>query len=133
MEENKRPWIKWLVATGIALLIAFIFIAGNRGFSGTLSEADMAKVISDGFFVSGVLVCGSGLMIFVSRKGSFDILAFSVKAAIRVIFKKEDNETYYDYKQRKAAEDVTPCAHLIVPGAVMLLISVIYVAVFYQK
>lgn len=131
MEERKRPWVNWIVSIIIALLIAFFFIAANQGFAGTLSGTDRTRVISDGFFVSGVLVGGCGLMVFVSRKGSFDIISYGVKAAIRIIFKTEDGESYYDYKQRKA-EKVTPCAHMIVPGAFMLLISALYVWMFYQ-
>lgn len=131
MEENKRSWIKWVVTLGIGLLIAFIFIVANNGFSGTLSMQDMMKVMSDGFFVSGVLVCGCGLMLFVSQKGSFDMIAYGVKSAIRIIFKTDEGESYYDYKQRKA-EKVTPCAHLVVVGALLLLVSVLFVGLFYQ-
>lgn len=132
MKERKRPWLKWVITLGIGLLIALVFIAANHGFAGTLSTLDMAKVLSDGFFVSGVLVGGVGMMIFVAGKGSFDILAYGVKAAIRIIFKRDEGESYYDYKQRKA-EKVTPCAHMILVGALMIILSLIFVGVFYQN
>jgi len=131
MEENKRFWIKWVVTLGIGLVIVFLFIAANKGFAGTLSTQELMRVLSDGFFVSGILVCGCGLMMFVSSKGAFDSIAFGVKAAIRIIFKTDEGESYYDYKQRKA-EKTTSCMHLIVVGAVLLVVSVIFVGLFYQ-
>ena len=129
--KKERPWLKWLISSGIGIAIVLYVIAARGVFSGNLITADVVKYISDGFFISGVLLAGAGLLVFCSRNGTFDMITYGVKIAVRTIFKTGDNESFYDYKQR-LGQTVTPCAFLIVPGCVMLLISAVLVGVFYQ-
>ncbi len=129
--KKERPWMKWLISSIAGLVVATFIMATNGVFSGELVKVEIMKFISDGFFVSGVLLLGVGLLIFCSRNGTFDMLSYAVKVAIRTIFTTENRESFYDYKQRMG-EKVTPCAFLIVPGAVFLLLSVCFVGLFYQ-
>lgn len=129
--KKERPWMKWLISSIAGLVIAVLIMTTNGVFSGELVKAEIMKFVSDGFFVSGVLLLGAGLLIFCSRNGTFDMLSYAVKVAIRTIFTTENRESFYDYKQRMG-EKVTPCAFLIVPGAVFLLLSVCFVGLFYQ-
>jgi len=129
--REERPWIKWLVSTGIGLAIVVWFLYSRDVFSGELMPVDLVKTVSDGFFVSGVLLAGVGILIFCARNGTFDMLTYGVKTAIRTIFKTGDNESFYDYKQR-LGEKITPCAFLIVPGVVMLIVAAVLVGVFYR-
>lgn len=129
--KNERPWIKWLVSFGIGLAITIAFMAAQGVFSGELLKIDVVKYVSDGCFISGVLLAGAGILVFCSRNGTFDMLTYGVKVAVRTIFKTGENESFYDYKQR-LGEKVTPCAFLIVPGLLFLIISGIFVGAFYQ-
>lgn len=129
--KKERPWIKWLVSTLIGLVIAVGYMGVNDVFSGTLIKADVARCVSDGFFIAGVLLTGIGILVFCARNGTFDMLAYGVKIAIRTIFKAGGAESFYDYKQR-LGQTVTPCAFLIVPGVIMLFISAVGVGAFYQ-
>ena len=130
-DKPERPWVKWLVSTLIGIAIAGAIMLSQGVFTGNLMKSDIVKYVSDGFFISGVLLAGAGILVFCSRNGTFDMLAFGVKLAIRTIFKTGDNESFYDYKQR-LGEKVTPCAFLIVPGVILLLLSAICVGMFYQ-
>lgn len=129
--KNERPWLKWLISFFVGIAIALWFAASRNVFSGTLIKADVVRYLSDGFFISGVMLTGAGLLVFCSRNGTFDMITYGVKLAVRTIFRTGENESFYDYKQR-LGEKVTPCAFLIIPGVVLLLISVILTSIFYQ-
>lgn len=129
--KKERPWLKWLISFGIGLVIAMAVIVSRGTFSDGLLKKDVIRYCSDGFFISGILLAGAGILVFCSRNGTFDMLTYGVKTAVHTWFHTGNKESFYDYKQR-LGEKVTPCAFLIIPGLVFLLIAAVFVGMFYQ-
>lgn len=100
-------------------------------------EESIAYILSDGFFVAGVLVFGMGALKFLRNKGAFDIMSYGVSYVIYStipalsINRPEElrNEDFYDYTQRKQAER-KPAGDILIAGGVYLLLSAIMLVVY---
>ena len=79
-----------------AVLMLSIFIRKPWTVGGTL---DLLLILTDGFFVSGILVLSVGVLCYVSEKGGFDMLSYTFSSVI----KKRKGESYYSYVTSKKA------------------------------
>jgi len=93
-------WIAF--AGGIILSVVIAFL---RGMSGEKNLSENAGLLSDGFFVTGVLMAGiGGLMAISAKTDFFDMLSYGVKSLV-VMFtpfrKPEKHPRYYEYKMQR--------------------------------
>lgn len=136
MEKQRRTWLKYLIAPAAGAVLALCILAMRGLFSGAvLSVADRYRMLSDAFFITGVLVTGLGCLIFVAQEGAFDILVYSTKFFFGLFRPKKErkkSESYADYKARMAAKEKLRFLYLIVTGVVFLGISGLFVYLFYR-
>lgn len=85
---------------------------------------DLLLLLTDGFFVSGVLLLAVGGLGYVSEKGGFDMLGYTFSSVI----KKRKGESYYSYVTSKKAgrKWLSP----LIDGAVMLGLSAMLAALW---
>jgi hypothetical protein len=124
-----------LVTVLLALALAAVVVA----YESTLLERtaeNILRMISDGFFVSGICFTGFGLLLLIANAGGFDAFAYLV-SNLRSVFSPRKNAlsgrmTYMDYKLKKAAdreEKGKPPVRVAVTGIVFVAVSVVLACV----
>ena len=102
--ERKTLLRNFLISFGIASLIVFIVI-WIKGFF-TDSIATNLGILSDAFFVSGIMFILFGGMLFVSGEGALIGIGFVLRNVVLafVPMGRAKHEVYADYRERKLAE-----------------------------
>ena len=91
-------------------------------------------ILCDAFFVPGVVILGFGLLVIASNGGTFDMLVFGTKKFINLFRKdvsKRMHETFYDYRTAKS-ENKGEFLYLIIIGLIFIVISMIFLALYYE-
>ena len=107
--DSGRPLLRWLISFLVGALVV-VLMAFGRGILEVEGTARVWRILCDGCFMSAVLLVGIGLMTFVSKEGTFDILSYGMMCFGNLFKKKpgqpRDEETgekmtFYDYKVAK--------------------------------
>lgn len=117
----------------MGIIIAFIALLVRDIFHLT-AVVDIMKAFCDAFFVSGVLLTCIGGLVFVSNGGVFDMLAYGVRTFFTA-FKRNVTDRkykdYYEYREAKKANKRS-FSFLLVVGIVFIVISMIFLALYYK-
>ena len=130
MKEGLKSYL-FLLVIGLALAAAVAYSNRDMGYP-------ITHLLSDGFFVAGVLLGGSGVIGFASCKGTFDMMGYGMKVTVNTVFswmipqdsdlgKKED---FIEYRDRKASTRKDPKPLMLVGGTLILLGLVFYAAYY---
>ena len=113
---------------GFIITAAVVAIEYSYGYS-------LLRLLSDGFFVSTVMLLGMAGLAAARNAGMFDIMGFSVRSFIGIVVPgsrvgdPHDGETLLEYKERKAESRKSPKPMLqagLVHGLIMALVLTIY-------
>lgn len=143
-ERNRIAERKMLVrryVISVSVAVAFFFViayavglftnTGNLG--GKQLGAWVCGKISDAFFIDAAIFLGAAGLLFCSRLGAYDTIAFGMRQAFGVIFKSPERLKYknlYEYKQEK--EKCRPeFKYLLWIGLALLALAVIALVVHY--
>lgn len=136
-QENKVTLKKYAVCFGIEVLIAFLVI-WSRGFF-TQSVAVNLQILSDAFFVSGILMTLFAGMLYVSGEGALIGIGFVLRNAVLAFIPmgRAKHERYADYRARKLeSAKKRSNSHILVTGLVFLVVgialTVIWSVLFYD-
>ena len=94
---------------------------------------DVFKILTDGFFIPGVLFLGVGGISYVTREGAFDGIGYAFSSIF--VTKNwssrrfKDRETYAQYKERKAGKR-TVLAFLLHVGGIMFILSMVCLLIY---
>lgn len=111
-----------------------IFFAGAAAWS-LFAQTELliiVKILSDCFFLPGVLLVGVALIGWVSTKGTFDIFGYSFQGFIG-LFKTESyykNESFYDYRVKRDEKRKPFNKEMLIVGLVFLILGAIGTVVF---
>lgn len=134
MKSSKKNLIPYAAAAVIALLITAA-VALHQGFAFGQSPVLMCRFLSDGFFVSGLLLTGFGGLVWVSTTGFFDIFSYGFKSLL-VLFsplkKPHEHEKFYEYKVAKDAKRGKAKPFLLVVGLACIALSLICLMLYYN-
>lgn len=134
MKPTKKLPVSYIVTALIALAITAA-VAVYQGLSLALPPVLICRCLSDGFFVSGLLLAGFGGLVWVSTTGFFDIFSYGFKSLL-VLFsplkKPSDLEKFYEYKLAKDAKRGKPQYSLLVVGAICIALSVLFLILYYN-
>ena len=130
MKDGLKSYL-FLLVIGLALAAAVAYSNRDMGYP-------ITHLLSDGFFVAGVLLGGSGVIGFASSKGTFDMMGYGMKVTVNTVFswmipqdsdlgKKED---FIEYRDRKASTRKDPKPLMLVGGTLILLGLVFYAAYY---
>ena len=136
-QETKVTLRNYAICFGIEALIAFLVI-WSKGFF-TQSTSVNIQILSDAFFVPGILMtCFAGMM-YVSGEGALIGIGFVLRNVVLFFIPmgRAKHELYADYRARKLSEAKKHNnSYILVTGLVFLFIgivfTVIWYAVFYQ-
>ena len=133
-ENNKVKLAKYSVCFGIEVLIAFLVI-WSKGFF-TESAAVNLQILSDAFFVSGILMTLFAAMNFVSGEGALIGIGFVLRNVVLafVPMGRAKHEFYADYRARKLSEAKKhENSSILVTGLFFLGIGIILTVIWYVK
>ena len=131
-QETKETLTKYAVCFGIEVFIAFPVI-WSKGFF-TQSIAVNIQILSDAFFVSGVLMTLFAGMMYVSSEGGLIGIGFVLRNVVLAFIPmgRAKHERYADYRERKLNEAKKQSfSHILVTGLIFLAIGIIFTAIWY--
>jgi hypothetical protein len=121
---------KYIITTAIGLILTFV-IALLKDLTNQDETIKVIHILCDSFFVTGVLLTGSGLLVVSSNLGAFDMLVYGMTSFIDYFRKKSERkyETFYDYRVSREKEKVG-FAFLLFVGIAFLCISLIFLVIY---
>ena len=125
-QETKVTLTKYAVCFGVEALIAFLVI-WSKGFF-TESAAVNLQILSDAFFVSGVLMTFFAGMLYVSGEGALIGIGFVLRNVVLTFIPmgRAKHERYADYRARKLGEGKKSSnRYALVTGLFFLFIGVV--------
>ena len=122
---------RYLITTGVGMLIVFLIVLMKNGFTETDVEIAM-QIWCDAFFVSGVFLTCGGLIVVASNGGVFDMLGYAV-SLLWYTFKSSKVErkykTFYDYREARK-DRKRSVSYVLIVGLAMLAISVVFLILY---
>ena len=133
-QENRSSFIKYAICVGIELVIAFLVI-WSKGFF-TDRVAVNLQILSDAFFVSGILMTLFAGMLYVSSEGALVGIGFVLRNAILTFFPmgRAKQERYADYRERKMREmknNNDSC--ILITGLFFLAVGIVLTLIWYSN
>lgn len=141
-QEKKSFFNKWMVISMIISTLvligigALVFLMEYYGYSDPLKGKNAyLRIFSDCFSVAGLIGILVYFLTYVSSKGAFDLLAYSVKLLVLNIFnqkyrKESFPKTYYDYKVIKDHQNRKPLLAILIPSAIFLVVGIILLILY---
>lgn len=135
-KETKNKVISYSIIVAVGLVMMFIFLR-LRSYSELTSPADRYRMLADAFTIPGITFLMFGSLIWVAGLGALDGLSFALRGLVRRLVPgsrlgSEDNESYYEYIQKKRAKKTKAHMPLILVGAVFTVLAIIFIVLFYQ-
>lgn len=127
-----KKYLKYIITSAIGLIIAFIIIISKNIFEKETLQ-DVMHVLTDAFFVPGIIISGFGLLVVCSNGGTFDMLRYGIIKFFSLFKKNFNNEkykTFYEYRMVKS-ENPRPFWYLIIVGVSFIIISMIFLVIYY--
>ena len=131
-QETKVTLRNYGICVGIEVLIAFLVI-WSKGFF-TESAAVNIQILSDAFFVSGILMTLFAGMMYVSSEGALIGIGFVLRNVVLafVPMGRARHERYADYRARKLSQAKKHSnRHILVTGLIFLFIGVVFTVIWY--
>lgn len=123
--------LPYLITAVVGIAITVAIICGKQIWAADSTKVVM-QILSDAFFVPGVLLAGVGLIIFASNGGAFDMLGFAVLLFFN-LFRKDVNKRkykdFYEYRQAKK-DKKRSMAFMLIIGLIFIAIAVIFIIVY---
>lgn len=133
-QETKATLTKYAICFGIEALIAFLVI-WSKGFF-VHSAAVNLQILSDAFFVAGILMTLFAGLLYVSSEGALIGIGFVLRNAVLAFIPmgRARQERYADYRERKLGEAKKRNDRcILVTGLFFLAIGTILTVVWYVK
>ena len=130
-QETKVTLRNYGICFGVEALIAFLVI-WSKGFF-TQRAAVNLQILSDAFFVSGILMTLFAGMLYVSGEGALIGIGFVLRNVVLafVPMGRARHEKYADYRARKiSAAKKHNNSYILVTGLIFLFIGVIFTVIW---
>ena len=131
-QETKVTLRNYGICVGIEVLIAFLVIWSKGFFAHSL--AVNIQILSDAFFVAGILMSLFAGMMYVSGEGALIGIGFILRNVVLTFIPmgREKHELYADYRARKLKEAKKRSnGHILVTGLIFLSIGIIFTTIWY--
>ena len=132
-KSQKGTLMKYIAASLFVAVMAFVYISLRDIQNQPLVE--VYRIVCDAFTVPGMLLILLGAMVWVSDLGAFYGVGYVVSYAINSLKfgGLKNTERYADYVDRKRSEGhVTGYGFLFVVGGISMVISLVFMFLFYQ-
>ena len=131
-QETKVTIRNYAICVAIEVLIAFLVI-WSKGFL-VHSTAVNIQILSDAFFVSGILMTLFAGLMYVSSEGAFIGVGFVLRNVVLTFIPmgRAKHERYADYRARKLSEAKKHNnRYILVTGLIFLFIGIVFTVIWY--
>ena len=131
-QETKVTLRNYAICFGVEALIAF-FVIWSKGFFAH-STAVNIQILSDAFFVSGILMTLFAGMLYVSSEGALIGIGFVLRNVVLAFIPmgRARHELYADYRARKLNEAKKhDNRYILVTGLIFLFIGIVFTVIWY--
>ena len=127
----KNRLIRYGCCAGFTVLMGVLYI-GMRNFFG-LDLIGRLRILCDAFTLPGVLLVMSGCAVWLRNEGMLDAVAF-LGTGFKALFSRKHGKPigYSDYVEQRKEKRVKGYGFLFISGAVDLLISGLFLALYYS-
>ena len=128
---KQETFRKYAICVGIEVLIAFLVIWSKGFFAHSL--AVNIQILSDAFFVSGILMTLFAGMMYVSGEGALIGIGFVLRNVVLFFIPmgRARHEVYADYRARKlSSAKKSSNRYALVTGLVFLFIGVVFTLIW---
>lgn len=121
MRAFRKYWITLLA--GLLIVAAIVFA---KDLFAQTSLQSIFHILTDAFFVAGILITAAGLLILSSNEGTFDILVYGMSSFLDMFRKTSQKkyETFFDYRESRSDKKIK-FGFLLICGAAFLAIAFI--------
>ena len=134
MKQNKKAALRnYGICVGIEVLIAFLVIWSKGFFAHSL--AVNIQILSDAFFVAGILMTMFAGMMYVSGEGALIGIGFVLRNVVLAFIPmgRARHEVYADYRARKLSKAKKSSTHyVLVTGLIFLFIGIVFTVIWYM-
>ena len=120
--------------TSIVINAYLVFSYVRSHEIGTLPQIDQYHVLCDAFFLPGVIMIFLGLLMVLNNLGALDTMAYGFSYVMHMLapgaFDKMDS--YLDFIEKRRANRSGGYGFLLVIGAVMIAVSVVFLVLYYS-
>lgn len=123
------------VVSAVVGMVVFTIIVCTKKIWNYDDGKQVLRILSDAFFVPGVILAGVGLLIFASNGGAFDMLSYAFIRFCDLFRRDVRNKKYKDfYEYREAKKDKKRgMAFMLVVGVIFIALAGIMLIAYYQK
>lgn len=131
-----KSFIKYLIGIFTGLLIAFVIIA-TKGVFNSVGAKECFQIISDGFFISGALFLGFGLLTLVANQGAFDGISYLFHTLMvnhnwsKTRYK--DKQSYKEYVETKRSNQTNGLLFILWIGLGLILIAGLMLYLYHKN
>ena len=133
-QENRSSFIKYAVCVGIELVIAFLVI-WSKGFFTDRAAVNL-QILSDAFFVAGILMTLFAGMLYVSSEGALVGIGFVLRNVVLTFIPmgRARQERYADYRERKRREmKKNNEIGILITGLFFLAVGIVLTLIWYSN
>ena len=121
---------------GVCFAIASLITLGVFAIKGFFTDSVSVniQILSDGFFISGILFLFVAGMMFVSGEGGLIGIGFIMRSVAQIFIPggRKKHEVYAKYRERKMSEiKKSGDSCILVTGVIFFLISVIFTIIWH--
>ena len=130
-EETKVSLKKYAICFSIEAVIAFLVI-WSKGFFTDRASVNI-QILSDAFFVAGILMTLFAGMMYVSGEGALIGIGFVLRNVVLTFIPmgRAKHERYADYRERKLSEAKKHSNHhILVTGLIFLFIGIVFTVIW---
>lgn len=126
-----RNYVGWLICTAAALAICAAVVLYERSYA----QWGLTRMISDGFFVAGVMLAGLGALVWVANFGGFTALGYGWYLLVRKLSASkarfEERLSYPEYVQQHREKSKNP-ACIWGTGLICMAAAGIFLYLYWQ-
>lgn len=128
----KAKLLRYGITVAVGGVIA-VLVFWATGMFVVETKSEIYRSLSDGFFVTGVLIAGWGLLVVASNGGTFDIFGYGAKCFFSLFqFKnKGERQAFHEYRNAKR-EKKRSFFYLIIVGCVYIALAALFALLYAQ-
>lgn len=134
-KKLRNTLLKYSVTILIGGLMAWLVIS-QYGYAEAATAAERYRILSDAFTIPGVIFMLCALLVFVANMGAFEGVSYIFGYAFQMLVPgaNRKREKYGDYVERKRQKGAAKgYGFLFFTGLAFIIISVIFIALFYAQ
>ena len=107
-----REYVGWLLCAAAALVICTAVVLYEKSYA----QWGLSRMLSDGFFVAGIMLVGFGVLVWVANFGGFTALGYGWYLLVRKLSASrkrfEERLSYLEYVRQRREKSKTPACIL---------------------